>query len=278
LAVGIAARLEESRDLSRYFTGLCIFLGLLGTFWGLLETVKSIAEVIRGLTVTGDDMAVVFNNLKKGLESPLAGMGTAFSSSLFGLAGSLVLGFLDLQAGQAQNAFFNDLEEWLSGVTRLSSGAAETEQGVSVYTEALLEQTAERLQDMVTLLNRSEQNRAQGNQQLVDLNTKLAILADQMRAEQQVLLKLAENQRELTPVIRSLGDAVGRLGGFETAQSGGFDDATRGHIRSIDSALGRLVGSLETSRDETVREIRGEIKLLARTVASLGGRDTDSAG
>ena len=266
---GIGARLEESRDLSRYFTGLCIFLGLLGTFWGLLATVKSIADVIRGLSVTGDDMAVVFGTLKKGLEAPLAGMGTAFSSSLFGLGGSLVLGFLDLQAGQAQNAFFNELEEWLSGVTHLSSGAAEAGPGMSVYTEALLEQTAERLQDLVTLLARSEQNRAGANQQFHDLNTKLAVLADQMRAEQQVLLRLAENQRELTPVIRGLGDAVARLGGREGADAGGLDEATRGHIRSIDSVLSRLAASMESARDETVREIRGEIKMLARTFAGV---------
>ena len=117
-------------------------------------------------------------------------MGTAFSSSLFGLGGSLALGFLDLQAGQAQNAFFNQLEEWLSGVTRLSSGAGDSEQGVSVYTEALLEQTAERLQELQNIMNRGEQQRASTrNQQFSHLNAKLSILADQMRAEQQLLLK-----------------------------------------------------------------------------------------
>jgi biopolymer transport protein ExbB/TolQ len=274
---GIGARLEESRDLSRYFTGLCIFLGLLGTFWGLLETVKSIANVIAGLSVSGDDLAVVFGNLKKGLESPLAGMGTAFSSSLFGLAGSLVLGFLDLQASQAQNAFFNELEEWLSGVTRLSSGTAESGQGVSVYTEALLEQTAERLQDLAAIVGRSEQSRVAANQQFVELNSKLAILADQMRAEQQVLLRLAENQRELTPVIRNLGDALARFGTVDAGAGGGLDDATRGHIRSIDSALARLAAGIEAGREEAVRDLRGEIKLLARTIAALGPRDGDGA-
>ncbi|MBL8645150.1 MAG: flagellar motor protein MotA, partial [Rhodospirillaceae bacterium] len=133
---GISSRLAEYRELSRYFTGLCIFLGLLGTFWGLLGTINSVGEVIKNLSVSGTDVAVMFDELKAGLESPLSSMGTAFSSSLFGLAGSLVLGFLDLQAGQAQNAFFNDLEEWLSGVTRLSSGAvSEGEQSIPAYTE-----------------------------------------------------------------------------------------------------------------------------------------------
>jgi biopolymer transport protein ExbB/TolQ len=277
---GVGARLEESRDLARYFTGLCIFLGLLGTFWGLLETVQSIARVIRELQVTSEDLAVVFNGLKAGLESPLAGMGTAFSSSLFGLAGSLVLGFLDLQAAQAQNAFFNEMEEWLSGMTRVSGGATEGEQSISAYTEALLDQTAERLQDLVTIMNRSEQARAGANQQLTELNAKLAILGDQMRAEQQVLLRLAENQRELTPVIRNLGDAVSRLASADGSQAHSLDDATRSHIRNIDTLLGRIAGSLDSGRDDVVREIRGEIKLLARTLAALGGpaaRDPDHA-
>ena len=141
---GIVSRLDESRDISRYTIGLLIFLGLLGTFWGLLGTVASIGDVIGGLSVEGGDAAVVFGDLKRGLQAPMAGMGTAFSSSLFGLAGSLVLGFLDLQANQAQNRFYNDLEEWLSSVTRLSTGslAIETDQPIPAYVQALLEQTA----------------------------------------------------------------------------------------------------------------------------------------
>ena len=110
----VGTRLDEARDIGRYLTGLLVFLGLLGTFWGLLETVSSVGAVISGLSVQGD-AAVVFDDLKRGLGEPLSGMGIAFSSSLFGLAGSLVLGFLDLQAGQAQNRFYNELEDWLSG-------------------------------------------------------------------------------------------------------------------------------------------------------------------
>ncbi len=110
----VGTRLDESRDIGRYLTGLLVFLGLLGTFWGLLETVGSIGGVISGLQVQGD-AGVIFEDLKRGLGQPLAGMGIAFSSSLFGLAGSLILGFLDLQAGQAQNRFYNELEDWLSG-------------------------------------------------------------------------------------------------------------------------------------------------------------------
>jgi hypothetical protein len=116
---GIRERLDESREISRYLIGTLIFLGLLGTFWGLLGTISAVGQVIEGLDVGSRDFAAVFAQLKQGLKAPLGGMGTAFSSSLFGLGGSLVLGFLDLQAGHAQNRFFNGLEEWLSGVTQL---------------------------------------------------------------------------------------------------------------------------------------------------------------
>ena len=121
----VSARLDELRDISRYLIGLLIFLGLLGTFWGLLETISSISTVISGLAVgEGDDLVTLFDNLKAGLAAPMAGMGTAFSSSLFGLAGSLILGFLDLQANQAQNSFYNEMEEWLSSLTRLGGARA----------------------------------------------------------------------------------------------------------------------------------------------------------
>ena len=109
----IATRLDEARDISRYMTGLLVFLGLLGTFWGLIETVGSVGKVIEGLKV-GGDAGSLFDTLKEGLAAPLGGMGISFSSSLFGLAGSLILGFLDLQSSQAQNRFYTDLEDWLA--------------------------------------------------------------------------------------------------------------------------------------------------------------------
>src|SRR5712672_4565154 len=113
----IATRLDEARDISRYMTGLLVFLGLLGTFWGLIETVTSVRTVIEGLKVGGDS-AQMFDALKEGLGAPLGGMGISFSSSLFGLAGPLILGFLDLQSGQAQNRFYTDLEDWLATTVR----------------------------------------------------------------------------------------------------------------------------------------------------------------
>lgn len=116
---GIRGRLDESREISRYMIGLLVFLGLLGTFWGLLGTIAAVSNVVSGLDVGNRDFALVFTTLKAGLQEPLQGMGTAFSSSLFGLGGSLILGFLDIQANHAQNRFFNEMEEWLSGVTQL---------------------------------------------------------------------------------------------------------------------------------------------------------------
>jgi len=115
----VGNRLDEAKDTSRYLTGLLVFLGLLGTFYGLLQTVGSVGDVIKSLDITAGDSGNLFSNLKSGLEAPLSGMGTAFASSLFGLSGSLILGFLDLQAGQAQNAFYTDLEDWMSSMTEL---------------------------------------------------------------------------------------------------------------------------------------------------------------
>jgi len=132
---GIRGRLDESREISRYIIGLLVFLGLLGTFWGLLGTIGAVSGIIGGLDVGGRDFNLMFQTLKAGLQEPLQGMGTAFSSSLFGLGGSLILGFLDIQANHAQNRFFNELEEWLSGVTQLvdrtSKGGLEDEPSFS---------------------------------------------------------------------------------------------------------------------------------------------------
>lgn len=263
---GIASRLDESRDLSRYFIGLSIFLGLLGTFWGLLQTVGAISDVIGTLEVGGNaDVVGMFDTLKSGLEGPLSGMGTAFSSSLFGLAGSLVLGFLDLQSGQAQNAFFNDLEDWLSAITRLGSGFTGDggDQSVPYYIQALLEQTAESIDELQRILSRGEEARTTAVVHQRELLDRLTTLTDQMRAEQHVLLKMAESQVEMKGLIGRLTEALAGSGG------GGMDDSTRNHIRNMDLALTRFVDEASRGRDDAVRDIRSEIKLLARTIAAI---------
>ena len=264
---GLASRLDESREIAHYFTGLMIFLGLLGTFWGLSLTVGSIGEVIRNLTISGDDVQGAFAGLKQGLDAPLAGMGTAFSTSLIGLAGSLVLGFLDLQAGQAQNAFFNDLEEWLSGQTKLVSAGggtvadgAEGSQPVPAYIQALLEQTADSLDNLQRTMARGEEGRITSNANMRTLTDRLSTLADQMKTEQSLMLRLAENQLEMRPILTRLAEAK---------SDQGMDDSTRNHIRNIDIAVGRLVDEMGSGRDEVIREFRSEFKLLARTIAAL---------
>ncbi|MBP2227001.1 hypothetical protein J2847_000268 [Azospirillum agricola] len=260
---GIASRLDESRELSRYLIGLLIFLGLLGTFWGLLHTVQSVGGVIGSLSVHGGDVGAMFSNLQQGLEAPLVGMGTAFSSSLFGLAGSLVLGFLELQASQAHNRFFQDLEDWLSTATRLSSGAAgglETgDHGVPAYLHALLEQTAENMEALQRTVANAEEGRRAANANLMALTERLSTLTDHMRAEQQLLLRLGESQIEMKALLDRLSEAA----------IGGFDDASRQHLRNMDIYLARIVEESSSGRVQAVQEIRSEIKLLARTIAAL---------
>lgn len=263
---GLSSRLDEARDISRYMIGLLIFLGLLGTFWGLLQTIGSVAGVIAELSVTGGDIASIFDDLKAGLEAPLSGMGTAFSSSLFGLAGSLILGFLDLQASQSQNRFFNEVEEWLSGLTRLSAGGPVAIEGehaggsAPAYLSALVEQMADGLGELRRTIQKSEENRREADQYLIQLGERLATLTDQMKVEQSLLMKLAEHQKDLRPVLSKIA---------ESGEYGGFDESSRTHLRNIDVYLTRLVEDMNSGRQQSIEEIRSEIRLLARTIASV---------
>jgi biopolymer transport protein ExbB/TolQ len=259
---GIESRLDESRELSRYVTGVMIFLGLLGTFWGLLHTVSSVAAVINGMNLAGGDVNGMFAQLKSGLAGPLAGMGTAFSSSMFGLSGALILGFLDLTAGQAMNRFFNELEEWLAGLTRLSTGAlggGDGEASVPVYVQALLEQTAENMESLQRVLSRGEDGRAQGNAALLSLNERMANLSDTLRANQQLMVKLAEAQVALGPALARLGNA----------RAEGGDDAARAHLRNIELLLNRLLAESEQGRAQSTAELRSDLKVLTRTIAAV---------
>lgn len=201
----VQLRLEESRDLSRYLVGLAIFLGLLGTFWGLLVTIRSVSDIIGSLDV-GNDAASMFAALKERLKEPLGGMSTSFSTSLFGLASSLVIGFLDLQAGHAQNRFYNELEEWLSGMTRLSSGSTfeAADASVPAYVQALLEQTADGLDRMQRAIVEAERERHGANQQLGELGAQLGRLADLLGRDARERHATAETQDELKTVLRQL--------------------------------------------------------------------------
>jgi hypothetical protein len=193
----IATRLDEARDLSRYMTGLLVFLGLLGTFWGLIETVSSVGTVISSLKV-GTDAGSVFDTLREGLAAPLGGMGIAFSSSLFGLAGSLVLGFLDLQSGQAQNRFYTDLEDWLSTTVRDLSAEPDAAPmtGVSSDVRAAIE----RLRDTISDAGSSKSATAA----MANLAEAIQSLVHHMRTEQQMIRDWADSQAEQNRDIRRL--------------------------------------------------------------------------
>ena len=263
---GIASRLDERRELSRYMIGLLIFLGLLGTFWGLLETIGAVADAIGGMQVTGGDAVQMFAKLKQGIEGPLKGMATAFGASLFGLSGSLVLGFLELQASQAQGRFHTELEEWLAGATRLSSGVLqpEGEQGVSAYVEALLERTADGLDELTRTLRRSEETReatAAANATLVE---RLSSLAESMRTQQTLLARLAEHSIELRGTVTRLSERG----------PGADAEALAAHQRNIETNLARLVEESVRSRVTLTDELRGELRLLARTMAGRSGPPT----
>jgi len=197
----IGTRLDEARDISRYLIGLLIFLGLLGTFWGLLDTINSVAQTIRTLDVGRNDSGVIFEELRAGLEAPLQGMGTAFSSSLFGLAGSLVLGFLDLQTSQAQNRFYTDLEDWLSTVTDIATVDTQDTTPKAGVSPAQLRLTLQDMQHSIERLDSRERhnpNTASSEDQdtLNDLALGIHELVIQMRNEQQVIRDWVEAQAD----------------------------------------------------------------------------------
>ena len=263
----IDARLSESRDISRYLIGLLIFLGLLGTFWGLLETVGAVGSVIDGLSLKDDNLQGAFSNLKEGLAAPLEGMGTAFSSSLFGLAGSLALGFLDLQLGQAQNRFYKDLEEWLSGLTKLSSGGSgfvEGETSASAYQAALFEQTAESLDRLQRVIVRNEDQRLANNKSLVKMNDQISSVLNEIKDGNALLHKLLETQNKL------LNCTLATLPSEQTE----ILEATKTHLKNIENTAGLLLEDIRSGRDNSTDEIRQEIRLLARTIAALA-EDTE---
>ena len=198
----IATRLDEARDISRYMTGLLVFLGLLGTFWGLIETVGSVGKVIDGLKV-GGDAGALFDTLKEGLAAPLSGMGISFSSSLFGLAGSLILGFLDLQSSQAQNRFYTDLEDWLASTVRGYSGEGSTGGGVPT---GELQAVVERLR-----LTLEEGSAGRGTTAaMANLAEAIQGLVAHMRTEQQMIREWADGQGEQNREIKKLLERLAR--------------------------------------------------------------------
>jgi hypothetical protein len=192
----LASRLDESRDLVRYLVGLLIFLGLLGTFWGLLATVSSVGDAIKNLDVTSTQSSSVFEELKTGLQRPLAGMGLSFASSLFGLAGSLILGFMDLKASQAQNRFYHNFEDWLSTMTDVGMGDGATANMPAFMRMDMqnLHRTVERLGDQIDL-GRNGAAAGGSNETIEQLADAVTNLVTQMREEQKMVRQWIQNQQ-----------------------------------------------------------------------------------
>lgn len=216
----ISSRLDEARDTGRYMVGLLVFLGLLGTFWGLLETIQSVGGAISALD-TSTETVTVFDELKAGLAAPLKGMGTAFSSSLLGLSGSLIIGFLELQANHAQNRFYNELEEWLSGITELTPGASSA---TEIASRQLLSAVYEMQRAVDDLSARLQENGGPrppsdpgADQPVRDLARGVNQLVTQMRKEQKVVREWvdeqAAQQTEVTSVLRELAQSMLKKGG-----------------------------------------------------------------
>jgi len=254
---GIRARLDESRDVARYLIGLLIFLGLLGTFWGLLDTLTSVSAVLGSLEVDSDDAGAMFGALKSGLEEPLRGMGTAFSSSLFGLAGALVLGFCDLQAGHAQNRFFNDLEEWLASVTQVGGPLGmEGEPALPSYIQALLEQAADGLDKLQRSLAQGEDDRRALNNRVMALTAQLAALAEQMQGGQRQVAELPELLQRLcrdVDVLREQNEVLIR------------------HLGNIEVGVTTLLGDINLHGGKALEELRAELRLLAKAIGRQVG-------
>jgi hypothetical protein len=205
----VASRLDEQRETTRYLVGLLVFLGLLGTFWGLLQTVSSVGATIGALDTNVGENVMLFDQLKEGLAGPLKGMGTAFSCSMFGLAGSLILGFLDLQAGHAQGRFYNELEDWLSGITELQPADAAAAASMPPQMRFALMDMQRSLSDLSEKVELKMLNDNTGDA-VKDLAQGVDKLIRQMRAEQKVVREWADEQaqqqHELADVLRQITD------------------------------------------------------------------------
>ena len=259
----VAQRIDEDREITRYIGNTLIFLGLLGTFYGLATTVPALVETIRSLNPgEGESGQDVFGRLQAGLESQLGGMGTAFSSSLLGLAGSLVVGLLELFAGHGQNRFYRELEEWLSSITRL--GFASGDEGGSGEDSGMLHAFADhmggQLETMQMLFNQSDIRQQKLDERLGELATAIGALQDGRGADE-----------AQTDLLRQVVDGQNRL--IERLEDGGVDglDAeSRMRLRSIDVQLLRVLEEISAGRQETSAEIRAELTALGRVLRGQG--------
>ena len=258
----VATRIDEGREITRYIVNMLIFLGLLGTFYGLATTVPAVVDTIRSLAPEeGEGGVEVFNRLMTGLESQLGGMGIAFASSLLGLAGSLIVGLLELFAGHGQNRFYRELEEWLSSITRVGFSVGDGEHGLeqNVLGE-VLEHMAEQMDQLQSMFTQAEESRSQVEAQIGTLTAALTQLTDKLGADGQdsaALSRVAESQERLIDVLR------------EQHQGDGVDAESRMRLRSIDVQMLRILEEISAGRQESMTELRTDLAALTRAISQL---------
>jgi len=268
----VATRIDELRDITRYIVNLLIFLGLLGTFYGLATTVPAVVETIRSLAPKQGEAGLdIFNRLMTGLEAQLGGMGVAFSSSLLGLAGSLVVGIQELFAGHGQNRFYRELEEWLSTITRLGfstgDGDSASDQGAMV---AVLDHMAGQMEALQTIFTQSDVSRAMVDERLGSLADSIERMTARMDADDgntAALSRIADSQAQLVQVLESqAGDGGAHI-----------DAESRMRLRSIDVQLLRILEEMSAGRQETTTDLRTDIAALTKAVRAMA-RETALAG
>ena len=270
----VATRLDEARDITRYITSLLIFLGLLGTFYGLATTIPAVVDTIRSLApVEGESSTAIFGRLMGGLENQLGGMGTAFASSLLGLAGSLVVGLLELFAGHGQNRFYRELEEWLSGITRVGFSAGDSDMAAeSAMFATLMDQMTEQLDALNTTFIESDQSRAAVDEKLGALAASVERLAQKVSEDANInatLARIAEGQENLIAAINAV--TARPMSDVEAQEA-----ESRSRLRSIDVQLLRILEELTAGRQETTTELRRDLARLTRVIEIAA--DPNSAG
>ncbi|GHG93382.1 hypothetical protein [Pseudodonghicola xiamenensis] len=260
----VAERIDEEREITRYIANLLIFLGLLGTFYGLATTVPAVVDTIRSLAPQeGDEGLTIFSRLMTGLESQLGGMGTAFSSSLLGLAGSLLVGLLELFASHGQNRFYRELEEWLSSITRLGFSSGEEGESGTNLLEGVVEHMAEQMEALNQMFAQTDQSRAMVDRKLSDLADSLDRMTDRMERNDTVtaaLERVAVGQDTLIELIRDQG------------AGDGMDAESRMRLRSIDVQMLRILEEISAGRQESMSELRKDIDILIKALAPRPGR------
>lgn len=269
----VATRLDEARDITRYIVNLLIFLGLLGTFYGLATTVPAVVETIRSLAPQeGQTSLQAFDNLMTGLEKQMGGMGTAFASSLLGLAGSLIVGLLEIFAGHGQNRFYMELEEWLSSITRV--GIADSDSG-GTYNSALnavVEQTNDQIDSLTGIISKGEELRAQTDNRLSSLSENIALLTKQFAnnagsgqsvSDPAVFNQIAQSQDKMAVQQGRLAEALTQ---FQQSVDDSADAETRMRLRNIDVQLLRLLEEMSAGRQDSIAEIRQDLAMLTKTL------------